>query len=219
MELTEILFLGLVSVSIMFLFLSVLNFFIFIKKKEQLNTLRKAKGKKKRKRNKKLIKRLTKQKKRTMIVIVWLLFLGVATGFASVGMKYHMSTSLTKQDTELLVKAYFLIRDYEEELKKAVASDGEQEEVVKQLNYLSTSMASYLNKKPASINTVEGQQLLSRHYTAITQFGINTGALANSLYGNQQSGEEFNGDIERLKKNERAVFEYFDMDENRIKEK
>ncbi|MHC5228869.1 hypothetical protein ACYSNW_11370 [Enterococcus sp. LJL99] len=134
-------------------------------------------------------------------------------------MKDYMSKNLSQEDMKILMRAYFLIRDYDAELKNTKDSVGEAEEISKNLADMSNKMSSYMVETPSDLISADGQRLLNRYYKNISELGVNTVPLNKLFYGNAEGADEYIANIENIKQKEKDLFDYFKIDESRIKEK
>lgn len=76
--------------------------------------------------------------------------MAVITAILAGGMaylSYYQSMNLTTEDSDSVVKGYYLLRDFEDQLIVARDKSDEEEKLQKNLRYLATSMASYGTKK------------------------------------------------------------------------
>ncbi|MGX4687042.1 hypothetical protein JNUCC83_09085 [Vagococcus sp. JNUCC 83] len=205
----------LISIIIIILALLVFNLVIYVNEKRVISTLN---AKKKKERKKKQILLSKNKKIRNRIIKFFILELIVLGGF--VFYYNYQNSNMTNTDSDLLVRGYFLVDDFTNELEKASAKTDSEDASVQNTKYLALSMASYSNKTSDSSNTVEGQQLLNKYYKMIGQLGMNATKDSSLFYGNQQNiKEQYTSDLKRIKDIENQVFEYYKVNANALSNK
>lgn len=205
----------LISIIIIILALLVFNLVIYVNEKRVISTLN---VKKKKERKKKQILLSKNKKIRNRIIKFFILELIVLGGF--VFYYNYQNSNMTNTDSDLLVRGYFLVDDFTNELEKASAKTDSEDASVQNTKYLALSMASYSNKTSDSSNTVEGQQLLNKYYKMIGQLGMNATKDSSLFYGNQQNiKEQYTSDLKRIKDIENQVFEYYKVNANALSNK
>lgn len=215
MEEIELLLLGLMVVSIVFLFIS---FFLLllnictVKKIKSIASQRIDSRRKKKKNNQK-IRQLENEKRSRLNKMIPLFILSLFLVISSVYMKVYISRSISSDDKTTFVNAHNLVRNFEEQIDIA-ATVSEEEKIVRNINYLATAMASYGIYKANYLNSEEGQLILNRYYDAVKELGVNNTTRAGDFYGNPTLVEETKADIERIKVNEKKVLEFYKIDES-----
>lgn len=171
---------------------------------------------KNRRKNKKVAfkqKKLLKRKKKSLrLFVVLLLLTGLFSG-GSAYTSYYQSTNLTAGDSDSLVKGYYLLRDFNDQLLLAEAQEEEAVKLQQNIRYLATAMASYGAQKASDINSKEGQLTLNRYYNALKQVGMNASTQTNNFYGNSELVAEFLADIVKAQEYEKSAFEYYQVNE------
>ena len=202
-----------ISVSIIFLSMIGILFFLIQaiklnKKKKKLNS-KKVRNKKRKKRirsyKKYLEKRRRKVKKNILIVLAIVLIFTTI----SVYLSYYQATHLSKDDIENVVNGYYLIDDFEQQLTLARSKKDDEEQLQKNVRYLATSMASYGTKKANTLNNEKGQKLLNRYYQLIKQLGMNVSPKVTSIYGNEELSNLFISDVQKVKQVQNEVMNYY----------
>lgn len=205
----------LISIIIIILALLVFNLVIYINEKRVISTLN-VKKKKERKKKQNLLSK--NRKTRNRLLRFFIIELIVSGGF--VFYFNYQNSNMTNLDSDLLVRGYFLVDDFTNELEKSSAKTDSQDASVQNIKYLALSMASYSNKMSDSANTVEGQQLLNKYYKMIGQLGMNATKDSSLFYGNQQNiKEQYTSDLKRVKDIENQVFEYYKVNANALSNK
>lgn len=179
---------------------------------------KKFKNKKKNKRIAVKKQQLTKKKKKNLqLFFVMLLVTGVLAGGAAY-LSYYQSMNLTTDDSDSVVKGYYLLRDFEEQIILARDKGDDEEKLQKNIRYLATAMASYGTKKASDVNSQEGQITLNRYYNAIKQLGMNASTQTKNFFGNQELVDGFLTDIKQAQDYEKAAFDYYKVNESAFKE-
>lgn len=212
----EYVLIGGIVTAILF-FLSALYFFVcffLIDRKIEELSYRRVKNKQQKK---KLIKRMIQLKRtRKIKLIVSILFLlcSVSLSVASTYTIYFKSRDINLEDSELVTKGYYLLRDFEEQLLLPEKND----ETKQMSRYLAATMASYGTKRASEDNSLEGQLALNRYYHLLTQFGKNASTQMTMFYRDKNIAEDFLIDIEKVKEYEQRVFDYYQLKESAFKE-
>lgn len=192
----------------------------FFRKRGMLKKVPNKKFKNKKKNKQMRLKRqqLTKQKKKSLrLFFILLLVTGVLAGGVSY-LSYYQSMNLTTDDSDSVVKGYYLLRDFEEQLVLARDKGDDEEKLQKNIRYLATSMASYGTKKASDVNSKEGQITLNRYYNALKQLGMNASTQTKNFFGNQELVDGFLADIKKAQDYEKAAFDYYKVNESAFKE-
>lgn len=221
MTILEWIFIGGIATTILLLIFTIYSLFrvIFTARKIKKLPVKKIKNPKKRKKIAFKKRKLQKVRKNALIrFVVFLMLSGLAAG-GSFYVKYYQSMNLTGGDSDSIVKAYYLLRDFNEQMEIAKAQGDDQEKINQNIQYLSRSMASYGTKKASEVNTKEGQLALNRYYKAIMELGKNANMKYRDFFGDEQLAAEYLASIEKIEKNyEEPVFKYYKVDEAALKE-
>lgn len=221
MTIIEMIFLGSISVTLLFLIGDLLNIvqLIRLKSRIQKQIARKSRNKKKRARIIRKRRVLEAQYRKTIRLvglcsILTIFFAGVS------GCIYHyQTTSLSSKDSVSVVKGHYLVKDFEEQLKLVKEEAIDENEFQQNVRYLATAMASYGVEKASDLNSKDGQLILNRYYSAIQQLGMNASTQTKNFYNDQQLVDTFLADIKQTKKAENGAVSYFKVDEKTFKEK
>ncbi|MDH6363791.1 hypothetical protein M2139_000628 [Enterococcus sp. PF1-24] len=220
MTILEGLLIGCLAATLLFLLLASYFGFTFFKAQRKLAQIptEKLPQKKQRKQMFFLGKRYTKMKKRSLsgffIAVVFAGLLGASGGY----IKHYQGLNLSKNDAEEVVKSYYLLRDFEEQIQLASNQTTTIEDSQKNIRYLTTAMASYGTIRASELNTADGQRFLNRYYNAIKELGVNGSANYVQFYEDESLRAEYLQDIEQTKKYEEAVFEFYQVDQAALKE-
>lgn len=160
---------------------------------------------------------IKKRKKTIRQCLILLLVTGVFGGVAGY-LSYYQAMNLTTNDSDSVVKGYYLLRDFEQQLIIAKEKGEEEEKLQKNIRYLATAMASYGTKTASITNSEEGQLTLNRYYNAIKQVGMNASTQTKNFYGNAQVVDSFLADIKKVQTYEKAAFTYYKVDESAFSE-
>ncbi|OTN88812.1 hypothetical protein A5819_001304 [Enterococcus sp. 7E2_DIV0204] len=145
----------------------------------------------------------------TIFLILAIMFGGMSGYFF-----YYQAMTLTKDDSDSVAKAYYLLRDFEKEIIHAKEKKEVEEKVQKNIRYLATAMASYGSKKASKNNSREGQIILNRYYNAIKQVGMNASTQTNNFYGNTSIVDDFLMDVKKIQRYEKSTFTYYKVDKS-----
>ena len=205
-----------IALTIVALLGSVYSFVKVLRLGQQIKRLSAKRIKNKKKRRALVRKRqgLIKNRKRSLRFFVVLLLMSGAFGGASGYLSYYQAMNLTTDDSDSVVKGYYLLRDFEQQLEIAKGKSDNEEKIQKNIRYLATAMASYGTKKASTVNSKEGQLKLNRYYNAIKQVGINASTQTKNFYGNPQVADIFLTDIKQAQTYEKAAFTYYKVDES-----
>ncbi|MGX7245680.1 hypothetical protein ACWOC1_12630 [Enterococcus quebecensis] len=204
------------AVAILFL-LFVLLLFVGIfktgKEQKKLFSIR-TKNKRKRKMIARKKRGLQKKKKKCIwgsVLCFIMMFLGAGTSMYVV---YYQSTNLSESDKKSIVSGYYNLRDIEEQLNLAESGDGQRAE--QNLKNLSLRLAAFaLNKADYRISG-DGQVCINRYYSSMKELGINLSSQEKEFYKDSTLTESFKNDIEKVKKNEKAVIDQFKINERSL---
>ncbi|MEI5991693.1 hypothetical protein [Enterococcus crotali] len=209
-----------IALSIVALLGSVYCLVQFFRKRAMLKKLpnKKFKNKKKNRKIARKKQQLMKQKKKS-VRLFWVM--AVITAILAGGMSYlsyYQSMNLTTEDSDSVVKGYYLLRDFEDQLIVARDKSDDEEKLQKNLRYLATSMASYGTKKASDVNSEEGQITLNRYYNSVKQLGMNASTQTKNFFGNQELVDNFLADIKKAQVYEKETFDYYKVNESAFKE-
>lgn len=221
MEELELVLIGLIAASIVMVFFSFLLFFrnVQVTKDIQRLNARSTSSSRRKKKIRQTIIKLKGIKHSRVKKVIFFMSLSVILMASSFALKSYISRSLSGEDGDTLAQAYYLVRNFEEQVELAAIKSEEEEKVVRNINYLATAMASYGVYTASYLNSEEGQLALNKYYGAIKELGINNTAMANELYGNQVLAEETRKDIKRIKAYEKKVVDYYQIDTSVLEKK
>ncbi|MEI5991626.1 hypothetical protein A5881_003163 [Enterococcus termitis] len=218
MTILDQLFIGGLSVAIVLFLLACYFLFQSIRTQKKLTKLPKRKSKNK-KRNKRIAQKrfsLKKFRKKQLISFSISLISAMSLFGGASYLSYYQSMNLTSDDSDTLVKCYYLIRDFEKELLTAKEGEEDEAKIQQNIRYLATSMTSQGTKKASKINTEEGQLTLNRYYNVVKQLGMNASTQTNNFYGNAQLVDTFLEDIKKSETYEKAAFSYYKVNESAL---
>lgn len=176
------------------------------------------KNKKKRRRWEATKIRLKKRRKRSIIAAVVMVLLVSVCGGGAAYASYYQSINLSSDDSVRIVRSYYLLRDFQEELNKAAQQEEDELASQQNIRYLATTLAAYSTKQASNLNKQEGQSALNRYYAALSELGVNATRESNNFYGNSSLVEEFQVDIEKTITYETAAFEYYKVNQSELEE-
>lgn len=220
MTVLEWVFIGGLAATFLFFIFSIYYLILFFsaKSKEKKLPKKKQKNRKKQKKIKRLQRKLKKQKSSRFRAFIILFLLGIVFLGSSLYVKYYQSLSLSKDDSESIVKSYYLVKDFQGQIENAKNESDDSDTIKTNIRYLGTTMASYGTKSASPLNTEEGQLALNRYYNSIKQLGVNASINYDKFYGDATLCDEYLEDIKNVEKYEKIVFDYYKVSEADLKE-
>lgn len=184
--------------------------------RQQINKLlvKRVKNKKKRKAIMRKRRKLTKKQKKCFQFGVILIIITGVLGGSCTYLAHYQAMNLTTNDSDSVVKGYYLLRDFKDQLEIAKNKSDNEEKLQKNIRYLATAMASYGTKTASTVNSEKGQLVLNRYYNAIKQVGMNASTQTKNFYGNTQTVNSFLEDLEKVHTYEKEAFTYYKVDES-----
>lgn len=187
-------------------------------KKLRVLKTKRFKNKKKQKRLKRTIQQTMKKKKKQMVRGI-LFFVGAVLFVGgAVFSVYYQATHLFEEDSAAIVQSYYAVENLDKEFKSAESTD-QVEKVGKNIKILAGQMASSGNRKATIRNTKTGQKLINQYYKSLRELGVNLTSESNDFFKDKTRLEGFEADLANVKKNQKAVFDYFGVKESAFKEK
>ncbi|WP_265456465.1 hypothetical protein [Enterococcus sp. HY326] len=174
------------------------------------------KNKSKRRRIIRLKKEISKKRKRSLVGIAVFFILSVAAGGGTYYAYFYQSVSLTSENENDIVRSYYLLRDFQQELEAAGNQSEEETASLQNIRYLATNLSSYNTSAASNLNTVEGQSALNRYFNALSELGINATRESQNFYGNPELVAEFIADIERTIGYETTAFDYYRVNQSAL---
>lgn len=220
MSILEMIFIGGIVASILSLIGAIYGLINYLISKNRIKRLptKKLKNKKKQERINKKRKFFIKKKKKHRTFFITSVIFMLLFGGASAYLSYYQAMNLTSADSDAVVKGYFLVRDFEEQLSLAKDERDAEDKLQQNIRYLATAMASYGTKKADHVNSREGQLIMNRYYNAVKQVGMNASTQTKNFYGNPQLVDEFLSDLSKVQEYEKALFEYYKVKESALSE-
>ncbi|MBO0441171.1 hypothetical protein [Candidatus Enterococcus ikei] len=202
--------------SLLFFLFNLIRNIYFGKKLKKYNHYR-VKNKKKKKQLIRIKKELARKRKSTLLFSIFFFLIILLGGGLSAYTVYYQSSNLGMDDKKALVNGYFHLRDVEGQLSKLQAENDEA--AINNLRNLAPRLSAFaLNKADYRISE-NGQNLLNRYYTSMKEYGINVSSRLSTIENDPQVMDELISDMEKVKKNEKKVFDTFKVNENALAEK
>lgn len=221
MTILEWIFIGGIATTILLIIFAIYSLLRMIAYSQNLKKLpsKRIKNPKKRKKFAIRRRRLQKARKDALIRFITLVIMSGIMAGGSFYVKYYQSMNLTGTDSDSIVKAYYLLRDFNDQVELAKTQGDDQDKINQNIQYLSRSMASYGTKKASEVNTKEGQLALNRYYKAIMELGQNANMKYKNFFEDPALSEEYIASIKKIEQNyEQPVFKYYKVDEATLKE-
>lgn len=187
---------------------------------KDFNKLRVKKSASKNRKKKVMIKkkRLKVQKEKYSKLFIALIIASTLT-FSSTGYFYYYTlVNLSSTDKKLVVEGYYLLRDLEKQLDTALKKNEDQVPTKENIKHLSNNLASFGTSKANVMNSQQGQAVLNRYYKSLCQLGVNAGLQTNNFYESPELIEEFMSDLQKVIKKEKQIFNYYKVDESKMKQ-
>ncbi|WP_265459742.1 hypothetical protein [Enterococcus sp. HY326] len=206
---------------ILFTVFTLLFFFQFLLNRSKLKKIpeRAPKNKKKRRRWERIIVSLKELKKKSLVRMVIFLILSMGAGGATFYASFYQSINLTSDDADAIVRSYYLLRDFQQELDKAANQTEDETSSLQNIRYLATSLSSYNTNKASQLNTTEGQSALNRYFNALSKLGVNATRESQNFYGNTELVAQFQEDVERTIGYEMKAFDYYKVNQSALESK
>lgn len=214
MEIFDWIFIVLFSIAIFCVFVLILILFALFKTKKKMNSIKKTRGKNKKKRIKRY-HQLRKKKKQRIVQLIIVIFVGMFCFSSAFYSRYYQATNLTERDSNAIIQGHFLIQSIEEQFKQLSEDDGIK--IQKNIYELSAKLSSYGTRTADVRLSKEGQSLLNRLYVNMKELGLNLSSQSVSNLKNQEISLSYQKDIEKMKNNQKLVFDFFGINESNLK--
>lgn len=220
MVIMDWLFVGLISVTILFFIVGLFCIFFSIRLQGKLKEIkrRRPKGKKKRRIWQKKVRAFAKRQKSWLIKGVALIALAIFTGCSGAYTRYYQMTNLSGTDSEVIVQSYFLIDEIEKELI-SIQQGSDPEKSAEKMQDMLNVLVSYTTNVPSNALNKEGQQILRKYYTKVKEWAVNVFKQPTDKLKDQKVVEEYLADIEGLRKEQEKVFKQFKINESALEQK
>lgn len=204
------------------LLFSLFGFLFFIssfrtgRKYKAVKKKRPPKNKKKRRQFLRLRKQLEKKRKKQLFRSVLLLLiagLSLGTGLYS---RYYQQNHLPSEDSEALVQSYYLLDEAQLQINNIAAGENPQKSI-KNLQEITSRLASYGARRASLSLAEDGQNLLNRHFTLLRELGVNLNGQTVDSLANQTTAESYLKDIEKVQESQSSVFKRFSVNEQALK--
>ncbi|MEI5993457.1 hypothetical protein [Candidatus Enterococcus mansonii] len=188
--------------------------------RKQLKVILKKRPKNKRNKKKWLLhkKNLSKKKKKYTVRSIIFLFLTLILSGISYGSLYYQSIRLNMEDSKAVVKGYYLLRELDEEMKKAKETDNPVKSG-KNIQVLSARFSSYGVQTATVRNTVERQALLNKYYKYMKELGINLSSQPTQFFEDETMYDSFMADIKKIKGFEKEIFDLFSVNKKSLEKR
>lgn len=163
-------------------------------------------------------RQVQKKYRRSIMYSIVMLFLAATCSGGAMYASYYQSINLSSDDSALIVRSYYLLRDFQDELNKAAQQEENEVATQQNIRYLATTLAAYSTKHASTLNTKEGQSALNRYYASLSELGVNATLVSGNFHGNRELVDEFLSDIERTITYETTAFEYFKVNQTKLEE-
>ncbi|MEI5990768.1 hypothetical protein [Enterococcus crotali] len=215
MTIVELIIVAALTLTLLSFLFFLLLLFLFIQTNQEVKiiTRKRAKNAKRKRQLARKRKMLRRKKKKQKQLVITFLALAVLLGGASLSGLYYQANALSKEDETSVVKAYFLLNDFEKQLELAKTESEKKEKVDSNIRYLASAISSYGAKKASTLNSEQGQLTLNRYYKAMQDIGTNTMRVTADFYGNQELVEDYMEDVQRVRTYQKQVFELYKVDD------
>ncbi|OJG73983.1 hypothetical protein RV12_GL000331 [Enterococcus quebecensis] len=165
-----------------------------------------------------LRKQLEKKRKRQLLwSVIFVLSAGVTliSGFYS---RDYQQNHLQGEDSEALVQSYYLLEDAKIQIKHIQAGENPQKSI-KNLQEITSRLASYGARKSSFNLKEDGQTLLNRHYKLLREVGVNLNSQTVENLQDTETADSYLKDIDKAQDNQSKVFKRFSVNEGALKKK
>ncbi|MBL1227544.1 hypothetical protein [Enterococcus sp. BWR-S5] len=145
-----------------------------------------------------------------------LLVLGGALGGGAFYSRYYQAHRLGEQDSNAIVQGYHLVATIEGELGSE-ESLANPEKAAARLRDLTGRLSSYGTRIPSQRLSEEGQRLLSRQYSYMSELGVNLFTQAETLMTDEEARLEVEADLEKVRIHQTKVLKHFSINEDSLK--
>ena len=211
MEILQWIFLIGVAITIISVIFSVYFLFSFINHSRVMKKESQKKSKSQRKKRKRL-KALSHKRKQSLRSMIVFLMVSVAMGAVSGYTTYYQATNLSDEDMGHISDGFYYLRDLKEEIEAMDSEEVDSKKSQQTINYVVTSLAGYGVKRASTLNTIEGQSVLNRYYSAMAELGINVSRHSAALPTDAAIREQTLTDIEKVKTYQKKALDFFKID-------
>lgn len=220
MTILDWLFIGCLSVAILFFVIGVICLILSIRAKQKHNGLKKKrpKNKKKRKRWQKMRRQFQIKQKRHIKQFLVLLFLaGLSIGGAFYS-RYYQLTNLTSESANTIVQSYFLMGEIKKELT-ALQEGADAEKTRNKLAELTGLLTTYGANGSSGNLSENGQKLMRRYYSQIREYGTNLYEQGPDRLQQSEIVTAYLEDIKKIEKTQKQIFSEFKINESALNNK
>lgn len=182
----------------------------------QTRKLKKIQTKRNSKKQKRLIKDLQQTKKSAIKKILGFTAFAILVGSLSGYTTYYQATNLSEADMSHISDGFYYLRDLEEELKQIQEDTTDEEQNQQTINFVVTSLAGYSVIKANTLNTIEGQRILNRYYSAMAELGINISRNSLLLSTDEKIMKESLEDIAKVQSYQKKALDFFKVDKSAL---
>ncbi|MBP1046501.1 hypothetical protein I6N96_09405 [Enterococcus sp. BWM-S5] len=220
MSMLDMTFVGLLSFGVLLLLFTVLSVVLGLKSGSQLKqmTRRRPKMKNKRKRWKRACHTLNKQRKshyRTAIVVF---LLGLLLGGSGFYARHYQLTNLSSPNAAAISKCYYLLDEAQQQFEN-LKGGASPEKTVKNLQELSSQLASAASETPYGGMSADYRLLLNKYFKKNLDLAINLNAQTVQSLQDTENIEIYMSDIQSVKEQQQKIIEEFEVNEQALLQK
>ena len=217
----QMIFFGTFVSSLLLLLLALTFLTLFVIKKQQVKKIKseKLRSKSQRRKQKKELERLIKGSEKALVTYLVFLLLGIGTGGGAYFISYYQAINLSEKDKELVTNGYYLLSDFEKQLKNINKDEMDLKKSSQNIQNLGGAMASYSGLKASNLNKEAGQIKLNRYYNIVKELGVNATGQSQEFFENKELVEEFLKDIKKAQGYQKEIFKYYKVDDGALKAK
>lgn len=149
------------------------------------------------------------------IILVVLSALSISGGMYA---RYYQMTNLSSADSNIIVQSYFITDEVEKSLI-SLQSGADLGKTREKLLELASLLASYGSSTPENGLSKEGQQVMTRYYVQLRDYGVNIYSLTEEQLSQEDKVTMYIEDLKRIKKTQKKLFEQFSINEAALKQK
>lgn len=220
MSVLDMTFIGLVSLGVLLLLFAVLSIILGISTSSQLRKMkhRRPKVKKKRKRWKRACITLAKKRTGYFRTAVIVLLLGLMLGSSGFYARHYQLTNLSSPNAAAISKCYYLLDEAEKQFDD-LNGGASPEKIVKNLQELSSQLASAASETPYGGMSAEYRLMLTKYFKKNLDLAINLNAQTVQSLQNAENVEIYKSDIQSVKEQQKKIIDEFEVNEQALQQK
>lgn len=206
---------GLLTAAVVTGVLAIFMLVLLVKDWQKMKYLkvRRPKDKKKRKKWVAAVMRTDKMKQKHGLSLLFLtVMMLICSGIAMYGQHYQ-ANNLGENDAKNFAAAYVLLDSTRSSIDDSGADEAKLRDT---LDTAAKKLSSYGNKRASSKLSQEGQAMLNRYYSQLSQLGQNLNRQLGQMLTNEELQADFIADIEKVKSRQSQIIAHYSIKEDSI---